>query len=187
MCLRTQSEALFEDYCARNGVRFERVPTGTSKTNDYDLFIGTTRIVCEVKQIDPNKEDRAWERDGTRRSPWPRNRVRNKIKAAVRQIRARGDGRFPSLLIIYNNVPGRPALVSGAVVLDARYGQEVAVVRVFEDVQHPPELDHMAFGGNRRVTPEQNTSLSAVAILERQHPFRELAITTTSRCPSVRS
>jgi hypothetical protein len=46
------SEKLFEQFCAKNEIRFENIETGESRTPDYNIFPSSNLAVVEVKQID---------------------------------------------------------------------------------------------------------------------------------------
>jgi len=54
---RTISEVHFEKLCANRGVGCERIPESSAKTADYRMSLGSTIIIAEVKQLDPNDED----------------------------------------------------------------------------------------------------------------------------------
>lgn len=165
MSQKTQSESLFEKFCEDHGIRYSRIVPSNQLTHDYDIYLGSQKIVCEVKQIDLNEEERAYRRGEVERlSPWPGNRVRNRIKDAAPQIKARAKGKYPGLLVIYNNVEYRE-LVSGVSVLTAMYGEETVVIDVPDDPKREPLFRNVVFGGKRKMTPEDNTSVSAVAVL----------------------
>jgi len=51
----TDSEALFEEFCAINGIPFERIPSSSSRTPDYLIQPNGVRITCEVKRIELNR------------------------------------------------------------------------------------------------------------------------------------
>lgn len=173
---KTLSEGLFEKFCDDHGIRYDKIMPSNNPTPDYDIYLGSQKIVCEVKQIDLNEEERAYKREEIKRlSPWPGNRVRNCINDAARQIRARAKGKYPGLLVIYNNVKYRE-LVSGWSVLTAMYGEETVVIDVpndeeTDDIDVPnypefePVLRNVVFGDKWKMNPKHNTSVSAVAVL----------------------
>ncbi len=49
MSQQTLSEKLFEKWCSKAGVGYKRMPEETSRTPDYWIEIGGTRVVVEVK------------------------------------------------------------------------------------------------------------------------------------------
>lgn len=165
MSEKTVSESMFERLCAEHGIPCKKVPCSAAPTNDYDIFPNGQRIVCEIKQIDPNEDERVYARgEKTRLNPWPGNRVRDCIKDASRQLKAGSQGRFPTLLVVYNNVPFR-SYTTAEDVLTAMYGQETVVVAVAHDPELEPFVTDVVFGGKRKMTPEFNTSISAVSVI----------------------
>ena len=57
---RRESENLFEELCQQHGVEFERIPVSSdSQQPDYELVLASgQKVIAEVKQIDPNMNDR---------------------------------------------------------------------------------------------------------------------------------
>lgn len=175
MIKRTESECLFESFCQFHGIRCEIIPTESVEGNptpDYHIFVRDQKVVVEIKQIDPNAEEIAEEKKfkaggiatfgGT-----PGARVRQKITAGSRQIRIRAKDKYPSILIVYNNVPLCDH--TGAYhVLTAMYGLETHDLAVPKELDKSPYLLDKRFGPERRMTANQNTSMSAVGILRRQ-------------------
>jgi hypothetical protein len=87
---RTISEVRFENLCASKGVDCERIPESAAKTADYRVSLGSTTIVAEVKQLDPNNDDKklaeVW---GTPQSPGavaPSDRVQGLLDDGYSQI-----------------------------------------------------------------------------------------------------
>ena len=82
----TQSEQLFETYCAANRIRYKRIATSEQRTPDYDIFLPRRKVVVEVKEITPNAEERA--ADAIRAGQFavtsltPGERIRKKIADA---------------------------------------------------------------------------------------------------------
>jgi len=114
-----------------------------------------------VKQIDPNHEDRADMADNAggevvgRRVP---NRIRSKLKDSA-QLKEASRGGYPTLLVLYDNTPGGLYAMHQNVI-QAMFGQDSVKVTVSGNPGQP------YLGGNRGLTKTQNTSLSAVAILD---------------------
>ena len=109
MIEKTESEILFERFCANKGIGFEKVLEGKKPTPDYDIFLEHKKVIAEVKQIDPNKDDLRAEKElrdnqFTLIGCVPGKRVRNKIGSAGPQIRSRTEGKHPSIIILYNNM-----------------------------------------------------------------------------------
>jgi hypothetical protein len=59
----TVSEQLFEDYCSLRGYAFKRIEAVVRKGRFPDYWINTQRgtVICEVKEIIPNAEDKAFD------------------------------------------------------------------------------------------------------------------------------
>lgn len=68
--------------------------------------------------------------------------------------------------MLYNNVPYQPTLTDPMFVLMAMYGQVAISIEVPASPQEPPRVGRTQFGGKRRMTAGQNTSISAVSILQ---------------------
>ncbi|OGS93113.1 MAG: hypothetical protein A3K04_09625 [Gallionellales bacterium RBG_16_56_9] len=166
---KTLSETLFEKYCDSHGIRWCPVAVGTSRTPDYDIFLRRFKVVTEVKEITQNKTERQAEEDLKKNkysvvSTVPGDRVRGKISDAVPQISARSKGRFPGLLVLFGNGFSAGHIDSYQIRV-AMYGFETIVFAIPDDKSVPPDAVEKKFGAKRKVTPEHNTSLSAIASL----------------------
>lgn len=166
---KTLSETLFEKYCDSRSIRWRPVTVGSSRTPDYDIFLRRFKVVTEVKELTPNQVERQADEDLKKNkfaivSVVPGDRVRSKISDAVPQIRARSKGRFPSLLVLFDN-----CLSVGHIdpyqIRVAMYGFETIVLAVPTDKLFSPYAVEKRFGAKRKVTPDHNTSLSAIATL----------------------
>jgi len=167
----TVSERLFEQFCTENSIRFVRIEEEQYQTQDYDVYFSCHRVVAEVKQIDPNDDDlelskqlhshgiaSAW--DETER------RVLLKINSARKQLKSGSRGRFPTVLVLYDNVPTKP--IDTEDIKTAMYGHETVRYSLSDNpIDSPPTKTSVGFGSNRRFTPEHNTTFSAVALLHR--------------------
>jgi hypothetical protein len=171
---RTVSERLFEALCVAHAVACEAIPRASSRTADYRLRIGGGVVVAEVKQMDPGPEDVRIARDlatrGRARAMLaPGARVRQEITDSRKQLRTQAKGRYPALLVLYDNTAGRTGAIAPHDVLVAMYGEERIEYAVFSGSadNRPPELppDRFVVGGNRGVDRAANTTLSAVAVL----------------------
>ncbi|SPF34726.1 conserved hypothetical protein [Candidatus Sulfotelmatobacter kueseliae] len=161
---RTISEELFVQFCAANTIPWELVPTGTERTPDFRIRLGNTQVICEVKQIDPNAEDVAeLEELGSSEAVGRLvpNRMRDKLKDSAQLKAASHDGR-PTLLVVYDNTPIKMYTFHSDVA-QAMFGRDSVRVSVSGD---ETVVSEPFFGGNRGLTPSQNTSVSALAILD---------------------
>ena len=52
---KTKSEALFERFLSTNGICFRPLPTGPTKSPDYEVTIAGTELVFEVKELADNQ------------------------------------------------------------------------------------------------------------------------------------
>ena len=57
--MATKSERLFESFCREHGIVYRRVRETTEARPDYELEIEGQILLVEIKQFDPNKEERA--------------------------------------------------------------------------------------------------------------------------------
>jgi len=144
--VKTQSERFFEDYCANAGVLCGRISEEDSKTPDYELTIHGQRIVIEVKEFSRNEAELESDRllsergYGSVLSNTPGDRVRKKIADSSAQIKARTQGIYPSILVLFDR-----GQVAGHLdpynIRVAKYGLEqvhIAVPRDFAVAFIPP-------------------------------------------------
>src|SRR5436190_280858 len=105
--MATESETYFEQFCQRNGFSLLPVPVTTSKTPDYTLTRDGQLVVVEVKEVQPTPEELESDRlarergVGTAIHITPGERVRKKIADCSPQIKARTQGRYPGLLVLW--------------------------------------------------------------------------------------
>lgn len=165
----TESEDLFERFCDENAIPWERIPTAAEPTPDYVIQLGASPVVCEIKQIEQSEAERkAWQdsvKPGVSAIFSPPNQLRPKLKN-LRQLRAASAAGQPTILVVYNHL-STPWALDQRHVCEALFGDIVFVETLRTDDGSYDTLDgQIATGGGRGVTPEHNTSLSAVAVLE---------------------
>ena len=178
---RTVSELLFQDYCTRAGIRWNRIGEEHGKTPDYELVVDGRTIVAEVKEITSNKDERESDRllqergYGEVLGGKPGARVRKKIMDSSPQIKARTAGRHPGLLVLYDD--GR---IAGHLdpyhVMTAMYGLEVVSMAVPEDPSISPYRTGARFGPDKKMTSDANTSISAIGAMVLTAPDGILAL-----------
>jgi len=167
---RTLSEYLFERFCDERKIPWTRIAEGETRTPDYDIFPGTTPVVVEVKEIERNPEEIANDKlleergCGNAIGGTPGGRIRSKIVSSSGQIKARAQGRDPSMLVIFDDRGEIPNLDSYSIRV-AMYGLEQINVAVPPIGQGSPFAIGMSYGPKRKMTPEHNTSISAIAPL----------------------
>lgn len=159
----TISEDLFERLCNGRKVQWKRLATRDQeglRTPDYEIRLSGRKVIVEVKQIDPNDQDR--------RQPevdWSdaRFRIRIKIKSAAGQLRPIAKGQHPSIIVLFDNTDLRT--LGSENILNAMYGEEVVDILVSRE----PNVAHRAiahrFGGGRRLTESEGLYISAIGRL----------------------
>lgn len=159
----TKSEELFEEYCATHRIALKRIPSSEVRTPDYVIDLGV-RVACEVKQIELNPEERKSIKavlSGTvfLTGGEPGHRVRKMITDASPQIRQFTNGEIPGLLVLFEEYVKHTSDYNVRV---AMYGFDTIfispVLRKAEDRKS---------GSKKKVTENNNTSLSAVAVLRK--------------------
>lgn len=165
----TKSEVIFEGLCDSLGIKWKRVTEGPEQTPDYDIFLPRRKVVVEVKEIVPNKEELAAEQElkntgFASSSTTPGKRVRDKISEANRQIKKRANGKFPGLLVLYDR--GFVARhLDPYCIRVAMCGFETIQIAVPNDPRIRPYAVEKKHGGRRKMTPNDNTSISAIAVV----------------------
>lgn len=171
---KTQSEVWFEEFCTTVRIGFERVEEEEQKTPDYRLYIDSQVIIAEIKEFARNKEecesDRLLEERGygSVMSNTPGDRVRKKISDSSSQIKARTQGKHPSILILCDIKYGC-GQVSGHTdpynIRVGMYGLEQIHISVPQDLNISPYATGMSYGPKRKMTETQNTTISAIGVL----------------------
>jgi hypothetical protein len=165
--MKTKSEILFEQFCEEHQLKCVPVPRTSGRTPDYDVYFREHQVVVEIKQIDPTPEE------AERIARWEAGemitfggeagkRVRQEITDARKQLK-RAKGKYPALLVLYNNA--EPISYSDPMfILLAMYG-ELTLPLMVPAGGGTPIAGELRFGGKRRVTTTDNTTLSAVCVL----------------------
>lgn len=169
--MRTKSERLFESFCEVHGLACHRVSTTIKPRPDYELEIGTHPLLVEIKQFDPNKEERAFMAAlaiGGKQVALggkPGQRLRRAICAANTQLKQLLAGRLmPTMLVVYNNTPCHLHTDPYAV-MTAMRGLDVVHVVVPANRSEPPRFGHTRSGPERAMRADANTSTSALAVV----------------------
>jgi hypothetical protein len=145
----------------------EPIVCGRVRTPDFAICLDGVRVVCEVKQINPNAEDLAEAKivgAGEAVGRYIANRLRQKLKDVSAQLKAASLAGHPTLLVVYDNTPFK-AYTDHFDVVQAMFGGHSVAVSFPEDAGSPL-VSEPFFGGNRGLTPHHNTSVSALAILD---------------------
>jgi len=164
---RTISEIHFEKLCANRGVVCEHIPESTTKSADYRVSLGSTTLITEVKQLDPNDENKKFgEVWGTPQSPGavaPSDRVQGLLDDGYSQIKRSSEGKWPTMIVVYNN-SGEWNWIDTFTVAKAMFGSYGIVL----GLQPDQTIDEIGRGylGQRKVTKDTFRSLSAVGVLK---------------------
>ena len=144
----------------------ERIPESTTKTADYRVSIGSITLIAEVKQLDPNDEDKrlgkVW---GTPQSPGavaPSDRVQGLLNDGYSQVKRSSEGKWPTMIVVYNN-SGDWNWIDTFTVAKAMFGSYGIVLGLQPD-QMIAEI-RRGYLGQRKVTKDTFRSLSAVGVL----------------------
>lgn len=168
----TESEELFCRFGKSQGWRVERIDEHSvargSKVPDFVVRLGDgSGIVVEVKQFDPNPEEReaAQGRGSGVLGGKPGQRLRQVITKANKQLKALGRS-DPGMVILYNRTPCSLHDDPYAI-LTAMRGMDV--VRVPLDPSAGPgslvRFGSYQQGPGAKLNPERNTSVSCIAVL----------------------
>jgi hypothetical protein len=163
----TESEMLFERFCRERGITFKRLEEAATRTPDYEMGLATLRAAVEVKQLEPNTQDRkllSELRQTGAMSHWVNmQRPRQAILDATRQLRAHGRGVMPSIALLFDMAGGLLGYLGAASIAQSLYGARL--VHLADVPGRQLEVLGASFGGRRVATEKHNTSLSAVAVL----------------------
>jgi hypothetical protein len=166
----TQSEELFEQFCKHHRILCRRLPPASSRTPDYEIYLSRRKVIVEIKEITPNQEELEAERkfrNGERFivvSSTPGERVRGKISNAVPQLKTATKGRFSGLLVLFDTGVAAEH-TSPYNIRVAMHGFETHYLGVPKNINQPTYLIDKDFGKGKKTTPNSNTSLSAIAVL----------------------
>jgi hypothetical protein len=171
---RTISEALVRQFFSTHGVQCRPVPTRPGeRTPDFVIELAEP-VVCEVKQLEPNKDDRAdLATVGSFKGRWVPNRFRNVLKRISPQLRQASEEGNPTLLLVYDATPLQ--LYSDDLdVLQAMFGS--LSVDVWQDANGTIQHGEQRFGKDAGMTRTHNTSVSAVGMLRRGRDAETLTL-----------
>lgn len=162
----TRSESLFERYCQANEIPCDRIHESTIRTPDYVVQLHGCDVVCEIKQLNMGKREKAaWTealKDGAG-GYFVQNRLRRKLKNVSGQLKDASGRGVPTIVVVFDSTPFRAALEHETVV-QALYGTIGYPIQLSGDSELAAGDPFL--GGNRGLTAAQNTAVSAVAVLE---------------------
>ena len=169
----TESEDLFESFCVDQSLIYERIQESGDKSPDYWVTIADSRILVEVKQIEPNREEREmlntpldeWDPVNVYHWGLPGERIRKKISDAMPQLKSLSKGILPTLLVVFDAIKFWPELTDQNAVKVAMYGIETILISSEVAPEGGAKIIRKWHGSRRRLTQEHNTTLSAVGII----------------------
>ncbi len=166
MTQQTESEALFEDFCAQHHLDWKPIPRGSGKTPDYELRFVNEVVHVEIEQIE---SQRGFNPGGVH-TRTVGSHVRHKISEARGQLQAAAKVGLPAILLIHNTVD--PLQMFGTETHDflcAMYGE--LTVRIANG-----QVRESFHGRNAKLRNDANTSFSGVGHLRRVATGAEVKI-----------
>jgi hypothetical protein len=156
----TLSEGLFESVCRERGIVPRRIPEGSEETADYEIVLGTIKVVAEVKQLDRTPPDAE-----TAGVIAPSGWVRKQIGDSYAQLENCSGGASPTMLVLYNNA-GFLSRIDSFTVSTAMFGDFGIQLELKAYAEPEVVVVRKGFLGGRKVTRDTCRSLSVVAVME---------------------
>lgn len=182
--MKTRGEEVFAAYLDSLGLKYRYEPPIGSRPPDFLVHSATGDVLCEIKDFEPNDEDRADLKaalDGrnthsSREVPF--DRIRRRIRKASEQLRE-FKGQQPCLVVLFD----ASALVYliDLTVLGAMYGNAQISVPIDLNGNSKAEPTTVFERESRYLTRDANTTVSAVAILEYVTPNQRLVDEAVSK------
>ena len=171
---KTRSEQLFEDYCFARRYPFKAIPVleGQGQFPDYEIETPKGVVICEVKQINPNLQDKEVEKnlndhgEADYSRPIGKRARSSLVKAAKQLKRFDGDPR-PCVVVLFDSTRG--GYLDSTDLEAAMFGKPIVLFR--EGKQHPLDSrSDFTHGGDRKLREDRCLYIGAVAVL---HPFKQ--------------
>lgn len=177
----TEAELLFEHFCRERDIGVQRLREGSAKMPDYEIRVGQLVVAVEVKQLEPNTEDKKSLEE--RRQPGSgfhyenMERPRQSIRDATKQLRAHTQKRMPAVVVLFDTLDGSLGYLDSDNIAQCLYGAEQFHFAVPDLPRNKPVFLGVSLGGRRIATPQDNTTLSAVATLRFHRSADQLSLT----------
>jgi hypothetical protein len=161
----TISEELFENYCAVRGYRCARIQIdGVGRFPDYEIQTPRGPLICEIKEIVPNDEDKKNDEGLRKYGQWESSRKLGKrayaaLKSACRQLRPFENDPRPCMPILFDSTYSGHLSPND---IDAAMFGELVVLFPSDLTDRRLDFVH---GGNRRLTGKRALYVGAVAVL----------------------
>ncbi len=169
MSHKTKSEKLFEAFCNSNQITWEQiVASSTQQSPDYKIRLSGQDIIVEIKQFDPNEEEKETIRKQQQGESLafgitPGDRIRKAIRKSVKQLKRLSNEKTPTLLVVYDNVM-RPFMpfshTSDYCVMTAMKGFDEVKVLLSKDPKKTPIFGETVSGSERALRQDANTTIS---------------------------
>jgi len=168
------AEQVFIELCDQAGIRWRRIPTAEKdreKRPDYEIEVSGNYVVVEVKQFDPNREEKKALADLEKQhfaafpTRKPGGRVRKAIDKAAPQLKALSKGKLPTVVAVLSNV--LDSHVDPYDIMTAMKGLDTVPVTVPKDSNVQPSFGDPKSGPDKRMTTNHNTTISAVAVIRK--------------------
>jgi hypothetical protein len=167
----TTSELAFEAWCRAQGVTCRRIREARTpgyKRPDYALHLRPHWCFVEIKELDETPEDATLLGEvqaGVADFRWvdPGARLRRPIRAASAQLRKASKRGFPTVVCFFDKTIGFH--LERVHVLQAMFGLETLHFEVSDDPAHEPRFLGARSGRKAALTRQDNTSISAVAVM----------------------
>jgi hypothetical protein len=168
------SELAFEEFCNAHAVQWEAIPTehqAGTKTPDYFIYPAGIRVAAELKEVEPNAEEREQEQalqhnNFSTLGCTVGDRARDIINTAAKQLRVKAKGQCPALIVIHNPSWFLKHHTESHAIKAAMYGFDTIILGVSRHVHQKPIVLDRKSGPGRKMTDQHNTSISAVAVLD---------------------
>jgi len=166
--LPTVSEDIFEQFCAVKGIECSRIPEGAQKSADYFVSSNKLSLIVEIKQLDPNDEDKElstiWFSPDSPGSEAPSKRVQGLLKDGYPQIKRSSEGKWPTMIVVYNN-SGPWNWIDTWTVSKAMFGQFGLVYGLSSD--NSIKVTGHGYFGQRKLTKNSFRHLNVVGVLNK--------------------
>ena len=168
MSLPTISEDMFERLCANKGIEFSRILEGPVKSADYFVSLNELSMVVEIKQLDPNDEDKKfskiWFSPDSPGSESPSKRIQGLLEDGYPQIKRSSKGKWPTMIVVYNN-SGPWNWIDSWTVSKAMFGLFGFVYGLTSD--NSISVTGHGYFGQRKLTKGTFRNLSVVGVLKK--------------------
>lgn len=165
----TKSEQLFQDYCESRRYDFARISVveNFGRFPDYVIQTPNGEVICEVKEINANEQDREFqlamkECGNADYSRAIGKRARESLNDAKGQLKRYRDDPRPCIVVLFDTTCG--GYLSPDDLDAAMFGKPIAIFR--DKPSHPKDRRSVfTHGGNRKLTEERGLYVGAVAVL----------------------